>query len=170
MTKNEPVFSKDTASKKLTVVKEFDAPLNLVWTAWTQAEILDLWWAPKPYKTETKTMNFREGGTWLYAMIGPQGDTHWCRVDYKKIEPLKAIIKDCRFCDAEGNIKLDPPAMIWNESFSQTGSTTTVRVVLSFATEADLEMIIKMGFQGGFTMGLGNLDEYLSTQLSTAHQ
>jgi uncharacterized protein YndB with AHSA1/START domain len=168
MTKNEPVFSKDTPNKKLTVLKEFDAPLNLVWQAWTQAEILDQWWAPKPYKADTKTMDFREGGIWLYCMTGPQGDKHWSLVEYKKIEPPRSIISESRFCDSEGKVKLDSPCMFWNDAFSQTGSTTTVRVVLTFATEADLESIIKMGFKEGFTAGLSNLDDYLSTQLSTA--
>jgi uncharacterized protein YndB with AHSA1/START domain len=54
MTKRETVFSKDLQNKKLTVVREFDAPLERVWEAWTKSEILDQWWAPKPYKTETK--------------------------------------------------------------------------------------------------------------------
>jgi PhnB protein len=170
MTKNETVFSKDTANKKLTVVREFDAPLDLVWAAWTQAEILDQWWAPKPYKAETKTMDFREGGVWLYSMVGPEGSRHWSRVDYKKIDAPSSITSDCVFCDENGNAAPGMPAMGWRKAFSQTGSTTTVRVELSFLTEADLENIIKMGFKEGFTAGLSNLDHYLSTQLQIHKQ
>jgi uncharacterized protein YndB with AHSA1/START domain len=163
MTKNEIVFSKDTANKKLTVVREFDSPLDLVWQAWTDSEILDQWWAPKPYKAETKTMDFREGGLWLYCMVGPEGNRHWCRVDYKKIDPPRSITSDSSFTDKDGNITRDLPGMGWSQAFSQTGSITTVRVVLSFTTEADLETIINMGFKEGFTAGLNNLDHYLST-------
>jgi uncharacterized protein YndB with AHSA1/START domain len=60
MTKNETVFSKDLEKGNLTVVRAFDAPLEKVWKAWTTGGILDQWWAPKPYKAETKTMDFRE--------------------------------------------------------------------------------------------------------------
>jgi PhnB protein len=113
-------------------------------------------------------MDFHEGGIWLYCMVGPEGNRHWCRVDYKKIEPPRSITSESSFCDEDGKITHDLPGMDWNEAFSQTGGTTTVRVELNFATEADLETIIKMGFKEGFTAGLNNLDHYLSTELSTA--
>lgn len=60
MNSKEPVFSKDLANKTLTIVKVFEAPLPLVWTAFTDSEVLDLWWAPKPYQAVTKTMYFME--------------------------------------------------------------------------------------------------------------
>lgn len=63
--------------------------LDLVWDAWTKPEILDQWWAPKPYQTETKSMDFREGGMWLYAMVSPENEKHWCKNDYHKVEPKK---------------------------------------------------------------------------------
>ncbi|MDB5149731.1 MAG: hypothetical protein JWQ57_3751, partial [Mucilaginibacter sp.] len=62
MTNNEAVFTKDLQNKKINVVRTFNAPLNLVWQAWTESDILDQWWAPKPYRAETKLMDFREGG------------------------------------------------------------------------------------------------------------
>ena len=164
MTKRETVFSKDLANRKLTVVREFDASLEQVWKAWTESEILDQWWAPKPYRAETKTMDFREGGLWLYCMIGPKGDRTWCRVDYKTIEPKKSIATTNVFCDEEGNINPDFPRMDWKKEFDQTGGVTTVRVEITFLTTADMETIIAMGFQEGFTAGLSNLDHYLSTQ------
>jgi uncharacterized protein YndB with AHSA1/START domain len=167
MTKRETVFSKDL--KKLTVVREFDATLDLVWRAWTDSQILDQWWAPKPYKAETKAMDFREGGAWLYCMVGPQADRHWCRVDYKKIESHKSITSTALFCDEEGNRNADLPAMDWQKEFSQTDGVTRVRVELSFATETELETIMKMGFKEGFTAGLSNLDEYLSKQFAEKH-
>jgi uncharacterized protein YndB with AHSA1/START domain len=166
MTKKETVFSKDLPKRKLTVLREFDASLDLVWKAWTESEILDQWWGPKPYRAETKTMDFREGGLWLYCMAGPTGDRHWCRVDYKTIEPKKSISTTNVFCDEEGIINPGLPRMDWKKEFSQTGSETTVRVEITFQTEAEMETIIKMGFKEGFTAGLSNLDHYLSTQFS----
>ena len=57
-----------------------------VWAAWTDREILDLWWAPKPWRFETKSMEFSEGGRWHYAMVGPNGEKQYCLFDYKKID------------------------------------------------------------------------------------
>ena len=158
---NNTLVSKDLANKKLQIVREFHAPLEKVWKAWTESALLDKWWAPRPWKAETKTLDFREGGLWLYCMVGPSGDRTWCRVDYKTIRPLKSITDSAMFCDEEGKANLEFPVMHWNKQFKETGDSTTVTIDISFDREADMEAIIKMGFQEGFTMGLGNLDEYL---------
>ena len=164
MTNKQPVFTKDIPNKQLTVVRDFDAPVDLVWQAWTQSDILDQWWAPKPWKAETKSMDFRAGGQWLYCMVGPTGEQHWCRVDYQAIKPQVSVVSISCFCDEEGHPNTDMPTMNWLQQFSQAAHGTTVTVVLTFDSEANLEKIITMGFQQGFTMGLGNLDEYLSRQ------
>jgi len=69
----------------INIQREFAADLDLVWDAWTKPEILDQWWAPKPFRTKTKSMDFKEGGSWFYGMISPENVTHWCKADYKKI-------------------------------------------------------------------------------------
>ena len=164
MTNKVPVFSKDIPNKQLTVVRDFDAPVDLVWQAWTRSDILDQWWAPKPWKAETKIMDFRVGGRWLYCMVGPNAEQHWCRVDFHAIKPQVSVASTSVFCDEEGHPNTEMPTMNWLQQFSQTAQGTTVTVVLTFNDETSMEKIILMGFQQGFTMGLGNLDEYLSKQ------
>src|SRR5918998_1542357 len=89
ITMKQTAISKDLQNKKLQVIREFDAPLELVWKAWTDSSMLDLWWAPKPWKARTKTMDFREGGSWLYCMVGPDGEQNWARVDFLTVVPNK---------------------------------------------------------------------------------
>jgi uncharacterized protein YndB with AHSA1/START domain len=62
METKEIIFSVDKEHKRITVEKEFAAPKSEVWAAWTQSNLLDKWWAPKPWKSETKNMDFKEGG------------------------------------------------------------------------------------------------------------
>ena len=78
-------FNVNKENKTLNVTREFAADKNLVWSAWTEKEILDQWWAPKPWKTDTKSMDFREGGRWLYAMCGPEGEEHWSFSDFTSV-------------------------------------------------------------------------------------
>ena len=160
----QTTISKDLANKKITVIREFDAPLEQVWKAWTQSELLDQWWAPKPWKAKTKSMDFREGGVWLYAMVGPNGEQSWCRADFKKIVAHKSFSADDAFCDENGNIIPEPPGMHWENKFIKINEGTRVEVVITFATEADLHKIIEMGFQEGFTAAHSNLDELLVKQ------
>lgn len=162
---NEAVFVRDQRNKKLTVTRLFNAPLDLVWKAWTDSGILDQWWAPKPYRAETKKMDFREGGMWLYCMVGPNGehDRQWCRVDYKTIETLKRITSTDAFCDQDGQVNADFPTMLWKKEFRKHEDSTTVVIEVNFDKEEDMLKIIGMGFQEGFTAGMNNLDHYLDT-------
>lgn len=154
--------NKDLANKKITVVREFDAPLEQVWHSWTDSKILDLWWAPKPWKAETKTMDFREGGFWLYSMVGPEGERQWCRADYQKIIPNKSFNYIDAFCDENGKKNDEFPNMQWKVGFKETDTGTTVNIEINFSSIATLEKILEMGFEQGFTMALGNLDELLA--------
>lgn len=158
-------FSVNKEKKTITVKREFAANLEMVWDAWTKPELLDLWWAPKPYVTKTKTMDFREGGFWLYAMVAPTGEAHWCRADYKKIDTHKSYSALDAFCDDSGDkINTDFPRSLWTNSFSENASTTTVNIVIEYKELTDLEKIIELGFKEGFTMAMGNLDQYIEEQ------
>src|ERR1700753_2587859 len=111
MINKEAVFTKDTKNKKLTIVRGFDAPLELVWRAWTDASILDQWWAPKPYRAQTKGMDFKPSGHWLYSMTGPKGDTSWCKSDFTTVDPYKTIGITAYFVDEDGTRSNTLPAM-----------------------------------------------------------
>jgi len=154
-------FVVDKSQNKVTVTRAFLAPLEKVWAAWTESEWLDQWWAPKPWKADTATMDFKEGGFWLYAMGGPDGEKHWSRADYEKIEPLKSFSGVDAFCDEHGNLIEDFPKSYWNVKFIQTKDATTVVIEIKYDSLADLEKYIEMGFKEGFTSALGNLDELL---------
>ena len=161
-TDNSLQIKKDLAAKKVTIIRRFDAPLEKVWKAWTEGDLLDQWWAPKPYKAETKTMNFAEGGYWLYAMVGPDNNKMWCKVEYNGIEQQKSFQATDMFCDENGNKNADFPSMNWNNSFEADDEGTKVTVEITFTSEADLQKIMDMGFEAGFAAGLGNLDELLA--------
>jgi len=160
-TKNKTLFTKDLENKKIVVEREFSAPVESVWKAWTDSSLLDQWWAPRPWRAETKSMDFRPGGFWLYAMKGPDNEVHWARVDYRSIEKLKNFQAGDYFCDENGNKNDQLPNMDWNNQFSKTDDGTKVVVNISFKSEADISTIVEMGFQEGFDAALGNLDELL---------
>lgn len=155
-------FSVDKTSNTIHIQREFDARLDLVWKAWTTAELLDQWWGPKPWRAETKTMNFREGGHWLYAMIGPDGEKHWSKANYLAIDTEKSFTARDGFCDENGVTNTGSPQNLWENHFTEKEEQTLVTITLTFDSLEDMETIIEMGFKEGFTMGLNQLDEFLS--------
>jgi uncharacterized protein YndB with AHSA1/START domain len=154
-------FKVDKENKSIHVTREFDAEVPLVWKAYTDPEILDQWWAPKPWKTRTKSMDFRPGGEWRYAMVGPEGEEHWCLVRWEDIQFEKGYKGFDAFTDAEGNIKTEMPEAKWESKFSPKGKRTLVDIHISYESLSDLEGYIQMGFKEGLSMAMENLDALL---------
>jgi uncharacterized glyoxalase superfamily protein PhnB/uncharacterized protein YndB with AHSA1/START domain len=154
-------FAVNKDNNTIHVEREFAGDLETVWDCWTRPELLDLWWAPKPYRTRTKSMDFRVGGTWLYAMISPENVAHWCRADYQSVETHKSFSGLDAFCDENGQVNTEFPRSLWNNRFSTGAGVTRVDITIQHKTLADVEKIISMGFKEGFSMALENLDQYL---------
>ena len=161
---NNFVFEKDLAAKKIHVVREFNAPIETVWKAWTEPDQLKKWWGPKPWVAVTKSMDFTVGGAWLYSMDGPEGQKHWSYVKFTAIEPKSWFAADALFSDENGNATPGAPVGHWDNKFIAVGDKTKVVVDLSFDDEATIKMMVEMGFEGGFTMGLNQLDELLASE------
>src|SRR4051812_35883551 len=80
-------FTVDKPKKTVSINMEFDADISLVWDAFTRAEILDQWYAPKPWVSRTKFMDFKVGGRRFYAMVSPEGLERWSIQEYTSISP-----------------------------------------------------------------------------------
>ncbi|MBN9293855.1 MAG: SRPBCC domain-containing protein [Flavobacteriia bacterium] len=154
-------FTVNKENNTIHIQREFNANLELVWKAWTTAELLDQWWGPKPWRAETKTMDFREGGSWLYAMVGPEGEKHWSKADYIKIIKEKSFTQKDGFCDENGTMDPEYPQNLLENSFSQKDDKVLVDMLLTFDTLADLETTLTMGFKEGMTIDFNQLDELL---------
>jgi PhnB protein len=162
-TQNKTHLEKDLRNKRIIVTREFNAEPSDVWRAWTESDLLEQWWAPKPWRTETKKMDFRVGGHWLYAMAGPNGERHWARLDFIEILPIKHFSAKDSFCDENGKAISDLPRAEWKNTFEPSANGTKVTVQMQFGNEADLNKILEMGFEQGFAMAHDNLDHYFST-------
>jgi uncharacterized protein YndB with AHSA1/START domain len=156
-------FIADKEKNTLTIRREFAADRKLVWDAYTKSEILNQWFAPKPFTTKTKSMSFREGGYWLYAMIDPAGPEYWGRMDYEKIRPIDQYSGLDAFSDENGNINTELPRAHWLVSFSDLGENTLVETVVTYNSLNDLEQVINMGMKDGLTSTMEKLDELLLT-------
>ncbi|MBL7864516.1 MAG: SRPBCC domain-containing protein [Cyclobacteriaceae bacterium] len=154
-------FRVDKAAKTVFITKEFNAPLPLVWDAYTKKEILDQWWAPKPWTSRTKVMDFKVGGRRFYAMVSPEGHERWAIQKYTSITPKSNFKLFNTFADKDENV--DPEGSDWDLSFSEKNGKTTVTIVIKNESLARMEKMIAMGFEQGFTMTLTSLEDLLTT-------
>lgn len=156
-------FLVDKEKNTITVKKEFAAKRKLVWDCHTKKELLDQWFAPAPFTTKSKVMDFREGGHWLYAMVDPDGKEYWGRMDYLKIRPIESYQALDGFCDENGDLNPDLPRADWHASFTDLGANTLVQTIVRYKSLADLEAVIRMGMKEGLTSTLERLDDLLLT-------
>lgn len=84
-------------SKTVTIERTFDAPIALVWQAWTEPEHIAAWWSPKGVKTKIVEHEFYEGGKWKFIMPMPDGKEFIAEGVYKKIIKHEKIISTADF-------------------------------------------------------------------------
>jgi uncharacterized protein YndB with AHSA1/START domain len=153
-------FNVDKSTKTVLITNEFNAPRDLVWDAYTKAELLDQWWAPKPFASRTKVMEFREGGRRFYAMVSPEGQERWVVQKYHSITPRSNFKFFNAFADENEN--LDLPGSDWDLSFSEHDGTTKVSISIYNESLERLERMVAMGFKEGTAAQLDNLKELLA--------
>jgi uncharacterized protein YndB with AHSA1/START domain len=157
-------FTVDKAAKKVFIIREFDAELSLVWDAFTKAEFLDQWVAPKPFSSKTKYMDFKVGGRRFYAMISPEGQERWAVQKYTSISPKTNFKMFNAFADKDENLELPGSEWdYWDYTFSEQNGTTKVSITIYNESLARLEKMIEMGFTQGFKMSMTNLENLLAT-------
>jgi len=156
-------FTVDKGAKTVFLTREFDADLSLVWDAFTKQEILDQWWAPKPYLSKTIKMDFREGGRRFYAMVSSEGvEIGWHIQDYTSISPKTNFKFLSVFADKEENPFL--PGSNWDLNFTEQNGITKVSITIYNDSLERMEKMIEMGFKEGFTATLNELEILLSNK------
>ena len=158
-------FTVDKATKTVFVTREFAAGLSLVWDAFTKQEILDQWWAPQPWVSKTKFMDFKVGGRRFYAMVSPQGQERWSIQKYTSISPKTNFKFLSAFADKDENPEL--PGSDWDLNFrEQKGpdSNRVTKVSITIYNES-LDRMEKVmdGFKEGMAMTMNNLENLLAT-------
>lgn len=156
-------FFVDKQNNTLTIRREFRANRQRVWDCYTQSELLNQWFAPKPFTTRTKSMDFREGGHWHYAMIDPQGTAYWGYTSYVRIKPIEYYSTRDVFSNEAGEVNHELPRGEWMIRFMELGSNTLVESFITYPSLHDLETVISMGMEQGMTATLEKLDELFKT-------
>ena len=153
-------FTVDKPAKTVYITREFNAELSLVWDAFTKAELIDQWIAPKPMTAKTKYQDFKVGGKRFYAMISPDGQERWALQEYTSITPKTNFKMHNAFADANENPEL--PGSDWDHTSSEENGITKVNITIYNESLERMERILD-GFTQGMKMSLSNLENLLAS-------
>jgi len=160
------------ATQQLVITREFDAPRDLVFRAWTDAAALARWWGPKGSQISVKTLDVRPGGVFHYSMAYG-GQEMWGKFVYREVSPPERLVYINSFSDAAGGITDNPwipenwPKQILNTLVfrERDGRTTlTISGVPYEASDAERETFESMlsSMEAGFKGTFEQLDAYLA--------
>ncbi len=145
---------------RLLMSREFAAPQETVFRAYTEREHLMNWWGPPTWPLDYCTVDLRPGGIWHYRMRGPEGEESWGKAIYTTIDPYSHLAYTDYFSDADGAEV--PPGMDIDIVFEDHGNRTTLRSTTTFASLDDLQKVLDMGMIEGLSETLDRLDELLA--------
>jgi len=155
--------------KVLVLERVFDAPRELVFAMFKEAEHLKHWWGPRGWDLPVCNIDFRPGGVWHFCMKCTDpgqgkffGMESWGKVVYKEIVEPERIVYVDYFSDAEGNVNEELPATEISMEFVDLGGKTKLISRSEYATPDALKMVLDMGALEGIGQTWDRLEERLA--------
>lgn len=150
----------DQDPRAIVTTRVFDAPRELVWSAWTDPNHLAQWWGPNGFTTTTSAYDLRPGGTWRFVMHGPDGR------DYQNLVTFDEIVKPERLVYRHGD-DVEPVQFHTTVTFEDLGGKTRLTLRAQFPTADARDRVVKeYGAAEGAVQTIERLADYLATSLA----
>lgn len=144
-----------TENREILISREFDAPRELVFDAFTHPDKIGQWWGPNGFTTTTHHMDFKPGGEWKYIMHGPDGNDYDNFIKYREIERPDKITYD------HGETPGEPFHFSVTITFEKIGNRTLLTQRLVLPSKEARDKIVGFGAIEGGKQTLQRLAEYL---------
>ena len=142
-------------ANELYITREYNAPLKLVWKAWTDPEHVAKWWGPRGFTLTSHSKDLKTGGSWIYTMHGPDGVDYPNHTFYHEVVPFKKLVYD------HGANETQPPLFKVTVEFSELKNKTLMEMTMTLATPEAAQEIKKFIKQAGGESTWDRLAEYL---------
>src|SRR5688572_12163304 len=134
------------ADKQILITREFDAPKELVWKAWTTPELVKQWWHANRGEMKVAEIDLRVGGTWRYVSVTDDGFEVAFHGEYREIEPYDRIVSTEAY---EGIPNPDENATVNTMTLEESDGRTTVTVLVDAPSKEIRDAIIESGMEAG---------------------
>ena len=148
----------DTSDREIVLSREYDAPRELVWRAYTDPAHLPNWWGPNGFTNTVHEIDVRPGGRWRFIMHGPDGTDHPNRIVYQEVTRPERLV----FLHGE-DVDDDPGAFHVTVTFDDLDGRTRVTQRMLFATAAQKKGVEQFGAVELGKQTLDKLAAYLRT-------
>ena len=153
----------DSDPRSIIGMREFDAPRDLVFVAFTDPRHLAQWWGPNGFTTTTHSFDLRPGGVWRFVMHGPDGRDYQNRITFEEVVPPERIVYR-----HGGGEDVEPVQFRKTITFEELGRRTRMTWRGDFPSAVERERIIKEYGAASGPMGtMARLDEYVSANLAS---
>lgn len=139
------------------VTREFDAPRDLVWKAWTEPELIKQWLGPAKYEMVIDEWNVRDGGRWRFVHRGEDGTEHGFHGVFHGIPSPDSFTQTFEYEGAPGHVSLDRLVL------EERDGRTIARTHSAFQSVEARDAMIENGMEGGMNEGFDRLDGLLAS-------
>jgi uncharacterized protein YndB with AHSA1/START domain len=151
----------DSDPRAIVGTREYDAPRDLVFSAFTDPNHLAQWWGPNGFKTTTLSFDMRPGGVWRFVMHGPDGRDYQNRITYEEVTPPERIVYR-----HGGGDDVEPVQFRQIITFEDLGGRTRIVWRADFPTAGERDRVVKeYGADTGLVQTMARLAEYVAAQL-----
>jgi len=147
-------------ANEIKIIRIYDAPVQLVWDAWTDPAQVAQWWGPRGFTLTTHSKDLKPGGHWHYTMHGPDGVDYPSKTIYFEVEPCAKLVYD------HGGYDDRPPLFRVTVLFSTIGSKTQMEMTMTLPTPEAAEETRKFIKKAGGDATWDRLAEYLGKKSS----
>lgn len=147
-------------SNEIRITRNYEAPIQAVWDAWTDPAQVAQWWGPRGFTLTTHRKDLRPGGTWVYTMHGPDGTDYPNRTYYFEVEKLSKLVYD------HGASEDRPALFRVTVLFSQVPGGTKMEMTMTLPTPDAAEETRRFIKKAGGESTWDRLAEYLAKEIS----
>jgi len=140
---------------QILITREFDAPRQLVYEAWTTPELVRRWWSGERGEMTVAEIDLRVGGRWRYAMIANEGFEVAFHGEFREIVPNERIVSTEAY---EGIPDADEHASLNTLTLTEVDGRTTLTVLVEHPTKQGRDMHIESGMEGGMQEAMDRLE------------
>jgi uncharacterized protein YndB with AHSA1/START domain len=145
----------------LTLIADFEAPIDQVWALWSDPRKLEGWWGPPGYPATFEKHDLMPGGEVTYFMTGPEGDRSHGMWRMTAVEPPTSLQFTDAFADADGTPVADMPLSTVSVELIERDGGTRMEMQSAFESREDMEKVVNMGTPEGLQQAVGQMDDLL---------